>query len=167
MLVCGAVGTGGGGTPEHKIDICSSIVHLQPTTAWPKTPPSNRTAGVMSWILTHAHQIQTALVALTATLAAAVPSLEIKGSDFVNSKTGDKFEIVGVAYQPGGSAGYDPEKGEDPLSHGDSCMRDAALMQILGINTIRVYNLDPDINHDECASIFNAVRCFSLCLCLC
>jgi 1,3-beta-glucanosyltransferase GAS3 len=29
-------------------------------------------------------------------------------------------------------------------------------MQILGINTIRVYNLDPDLNHDECASIFNA-----------
>jgi hypothetical protein len=28
-------------------------------------------------------------------------------------------------------------------------------MQILGINAIRVYNLDPNINHDECASIFN------------
>jgi hypothetical protein len=36
-------------------------------------------------------------------------------------------------------------------------LRDAALMQVLGVNAIRVYNLDPDVNHDECASIFNAV----------
>lgn len=28
---------------------------------------------------------------------------------------------------------------------------------ILGVNAIRVYNLDPDLNHDMCASIFNAV----------
>lgn len=94
-------------------------------------------------------------------MVSAVPSLEIEGSDFVNPKTGDKFEIVGVAYQPGGSAGYNPKTGIDPLSHADACMRDAALMQILGINAIRVYNLDPDINHDECASIFNAVRIHS------
>lgn len=62
-----------------------------------------------------------------------------------------------MAYQPGGSAGYNPALGFDPLSDGAKCLRDAALMQILGINAIRVYNLDPDLNHDECASIFNAV----------
>jgi len=27
----------------------------------------------------------------------------------------------------------------------------------LGVNAIRVYNVDPDLNHDMCASIFNAV----------
>lgn len=26
-----------------------------------------------------------------------------------------------------------------------------------GVNAIRVYNLDPDLNHDLCASIFNEV----------
>lgn len=36
-------------------------------------------------------------------------------------------------------------------------MRDAALMQELGVNTIRSYNVDPTLNHDECASIFNSV----------
>lgn len=34
---------------------------------------------------------------------------------------------------------------------------DAAVMQKLGINTIRVYTINPAVNHDECVSIFNAV----------
>ncbi|KAK6845609.1 hypothetical protein PG995_015719 [Apiospora arundinis] len=101
-------------------------------------------------------QLQSALVALGATIVAAVPALEARGNQFVNPKTNDVFQIVGMAYQIGGSAGYDPSHGKDPLSNGDVCKRDAALMQVLGINTIRVYNLDPNLNHDECASIFNA-----------
>lgn len=99
-----------------------------------------------------------ALVALGgATLAAAVNPLEVQGNQFVDSKTGNAFQIVGMAYQIGGSAGYDPSHGKDPLSNADICKRDAALMQELGANSIRVYNLDPNLNHDECASIFNAV----------
>jgi hypothetical protein len=35
-------------------------------------------------------------------------------------------------------------------------------MQRLGVNAIRVYNLDPAINHDLCASIFNAVGIYLL-----
>lgn len=106
--------------------------------------------------------LQSALVALGATLAAAVQPMEVEGNYFVNPSTGNRFQIVGVAYQPGGSAGYKPEEGKDPLSNGDICMRDAALMQILGINTIRVYNLDPNLNHDECASIFNAAGMYMI-----
>ncbi|CAJ2511365.1 Uu.00g069900.m01.CDS01 [Anthostomella pinea] len=107
--------------------------------------------------------IQSALVAaLGATLANAVTTLEVKGRQFVNSKTGDAFQIVGAAYQIGGSSGYDPSHGKDPLSDGDICRRDAALMQTLGVNTIRVYNLSPDLNHDECASIFNAAGMYML-----
>jgi hypothetical protein len=99
-----------------------------------------------------------ALTALgAATSVAAVTTLEVHGSQFVNPKTGDAFQIVGAAYQIGGSSGYDPSHGKDPLSDGDICRRDAALLQMLGVNTIRVYNLSPNINHDECASIFNAV----------
>jgi len=65
-------------------------------------------------------------------------------------------------YQPGGSAGYKPDSGVDPLGNGTTCLRDAALMQSLGINTIRVYNLDPAINHDQCVSIFNAVGIYMI-----
>lgn len=95
-----------------------------------------------------------------ASLAAAVPAVEVKGSYFVNNATGDRYQIVGVAYQPGGSAGYSPTTGMDPLSNKDLCLRDAAIMQNLGVNALRVYNVDPDLNHDDCASILNAVRCF-------
>ena len=61
------------------------------------------------------------------------------------------------SYQPGGSDAFSATADTDPLSNGTSCLRDAALMQQLGINTIRVYNVDPTLNHDLCASIFNAV----------
>ncbi|KAI0203145.1 glycolipid anchored surface protein [Astrocystis sublimbata] len=106
---------------------------------------------------------RTALTALGAAASvAALPSLEVQGNQFVNAKTGDAFQIVGVAYQIGGSAGYDPKHGKDPLSNGDICRRDAALMQTLGVNTIRVYNLDPNLNHDECASIFNAAGMYMI-----
>ena len=64
------------------------------------------------------------------------------------------------SYQPGGSSGYNP--GSDPLSNGTNCLRDAALMQQLGVNAIRVYNVDPTINHDACASIFNAVGIYMI-----
>ena len=52
-------------------------------------------------------------------------------------------------YQPGGSAGFIAGSGVDPLSNGTLCLRDAALMQRLGVNTIRVYNLDPFLNHGQ------------------
>ncbi len=35
-------------------------------------------------------------------------------------------------------------------------------MQMLGINTIRVYNLDPSLDHNLCVSIFNAVGIYLL-----
>lgn len=57
-------------------------------------------------------------------------------------------------YQPGGSAKV--KKGSDPLSDINKCSRDIFLFQKLGINTIRVYSVDPDVNHDECMSLLAA-----------
>ncbi|KAH7320096.1 beta-glucanosyltransferase gel2 [Stachybotrys elegans] len=107
--------------------------------------------------------LQTALVALSATVVSAVTPLEIRGTGFVDPKTGNKFQIAGMAYQPGGAAAYEPEtSGGDPLSDVETCKRDAALMQMMGINAIRVYNLSPDLNHDECASVFNAAGMYMM-----
>lgn len=131
---------------------CSLVANMSTTslTVSPETLPS---------VLINSTQFQRTVLGLVgaASLAAAVPAIDVQGSFFVNNATGDRFQIVGVAYQPGGSSGYDPSSGVDPLSNKDNCLRDAALMQILGVNAIRVYNVDPDLNHDECASIFNAV----------
>lgn len=65
-----------------------------------------------------------------------MPTIEVQGADFVNAKTGARFQIVGVAYQPGGSSGYNPGSGIDPLSNGAVCLRDAALMQKMGKSTL-------------------------------
>jgi len=67
-----------------------------------------------------------------------------------------------ISYQPGGQSAYKPGSGVDPLSNATACLRDASLMQSLGINTIRSYNVDPTINHDECASIFNSVGIYMI-----
>ncbi|KAF7122670.1 hypothetical protein CNMCM5793_000780 [Aspergillus hiratsukae] len=99
-------------------------------------------------------------VCALATTARAVVPIEVKGKDFVNTETGARFQVLGVDYQPGGSSGFTKDK--DPLSDPDACLRDAALMQRLGVNTIRVYNLSPSLNHDECASIFNAAGIYMI-----
>ncbi|KAL9025849.1 MAG: hypothetical protein Q9196_005400, partial [Gyalolechia fulgens] len=109
-----------------------------------------------------ASKLLVTLFTLAASFVAAVQNIDVRGSEFVNNVTSDRFQIIGVAYQPGGSAGFNPGSGVDPLSNGTLCLRDAALMQRLGVNTIRVYNLDPSVNHDMCASIFNSVGIYLL-----
>ncbi|PYH48315.1 1,3-beta-glucanosyltransferase gel2 [Aspergillus saccharolyticus JOP 1030-1] len=109
-------------------------------------------------IPTYARLLATACA--LATTANAVTPLVVKGTDFVNSETGDRFQILGVDYQPGGSSGFSTT--EDPLSQPDACLRDAALMQSLGVNTIRVYNLSPTIDHSKCASIFNGAGIYMI-----
>ncbi|KAG9599945.1 beta-glucanosyltransferase gel2, partial [Aureobasidium melanogenum] len=67
---------------------------------------------------------------------------------------------VNCSYQPGGSSGVTATS--DPLSDPEACLRDAILLQRLGVNTIRVYNLIADIDHDQCASIFNAAGIYMI-----
>ena len=85
------------------------------------------------------HTFSKALVASTLLSAAsAVNVVNVQGQDFVDSVTGSRFEILGIDYQPGGSAGFQESSsgaGSDPLSNPTACLRDASLMQQLGINT--------------------------------
>ncbi|OAX78467.1 hypothetical protein ACJ72_07223 [Emergomyces africanus] len=104
----------------------------------------------------------TALFALLTSTVVAVTPIEVEGSQFVYTNSKKRFQIIGVDYQPGGSSGYNEESGADPLSDGDICLRDAALLQRLGANTIRVYNVNPKTNHDLCASIFNAAGIYMI-----
>ncbi|KAG0080447.1 1,3-beta-glucanosyltransferase gas1 [Linnemannia elongata] len=76
----------------------------------------------------------------------ALNPVSIKGTKFFDSVTQDQFFIKGVAYQPRTlAAGF-----SDPLSKPADCKRDFPLMKDLGLNTVRVYQVDPSLNHDEC-----------------
>ncbi|OCK83420.1 glycoside hydrolase family 72 protein [Lepidopterella palustris CBS 459.81] len=102
------------------------------------------------------------LLASLVSIVYAVHTIEVHNQEFVDTVTNKRLMIIGVDYQPGGQSGYNPGAGQDTLSNGTVCLRDAALLQRLGVNTIRVYNVDPAANHDECASIFNAVGIYMI-----
>ncbi|ODV92026.1 glycoside hydrolase family 72 protein, partial [Tortispora caseinolytica NRRL Y-17796] len=85
---------------------------------------------------------------------ANINPITIKGKHFFDSVTGEPFFIRGVDYQPGGEGGVN--FGADVLSDPTSCARDAYLLQNLKVNTIRVYAVDPTVQHDECMSLFAA-----------
>ncbi|GCE99916.1 glycolipid anchored surface protein 4 precursor [Zygosaccharomyces mellis] len=80
-----------------------------------------------------------------------VSPIAIHGKQFIDSITGEPFFIKGVDYQPGGSS--EVTEDNDPLSDSAICARDIVLFQDLGINTIRIYSLNPDLNHDKCMSM--------------
>jgi hypothetical protein len=63
---------------------------------------------------------------------AQVFPIEVRGHQFIDTKTNQPFLIKGVDYQPGGSSAYIGR--EDPLSDIDTCARDVFLFQLLGIN---------------------------------
>ncbi|KAJ2483383.1 1 3-beta-glucanosyltransferase gel4 [Coemansia sp. RSA 2131] len=83
-------------------------------------------------------------------VVAAIDPLTIKGSKWFNSKTGEQFYFKGVAYQPRtGLKSNNP----DPLADTVGCKRDVAVFKDLGINSIRVYDVDYTNSHDECMKL--------------
>ncbi|KAJ1978134.1 1 3-beta-glucanosyltransferase gel4 [Dimargaris verticillata] len=85
-----------------------------------------------------------------ATLAAATTALDTivtKGSKFFNSKSGEQFFIKGVAYQPRNA--YNATA-PDPLADVDTCVEQAAKFKELGLNLIRVYEVQNGNDHSKC-----------------
>ncbi|AOA68286.1 1,3-beta-glucanosyltransferase [Komagataella phaffii CBS 7435] len=93
----------------------------------------------------------TVLLFLVHVVLGYIHPITIKGKHFYDSLTGELFMVKGVDYQPGGASGVSTDK--DPLSEIEECARDILLFQELGINTIRVYSVNPDLNHDKCMSL--------------
>ncbi|ODQ78472.1 glycoside hydrolase family 72 protein [Babjeviella inositovora NRRL Y-12698] len=89
-------------------------------------------------------------------LIQAISCLEpvtLKGKRFIQD--GNVFWLKGIDYQPGGASGYDANANADVLSDAEACTRDTYVLQQLGVNTVRVYTVNPNVNHDECMTIFN------------
>ncbi|KAL6950977.1 hypothetical protein ACO0QE_000262 [Hanseniaspora vineae] len=78
-------------------------------------------------------------------------SIEIRNKFFVDSSTNEPFYIRGVDYQPGGASAVNTK--HDPLSDPETCTRDIGLFNDLGINTVRVYSVNPDLDHDVCMTL--------------
>lgn len=92
--------------------------------------------------------------------SADLPPIEVFGNKFFNSETGEQFFMKGIAYQP--STGESPDyissmsgkKYIDPMANPNICLRDLPYLVKLGVNTVRVYSVDPTSNHDECMNVF-------------
>lgn len=77
--------------------------------------------------------------------------IEINGKYFIDSQSKERFLVKGLAYQPGGASEVNHEL--DPLSDPRVCSRDIPLFQKLGVNTLRVYSINPDLDHNYCMSL--------------
>lgn len=87
-----------------------------------------------------------------------LPTIEIEGNKFFNSETGEQFFMKGIAYQQQvdqDSELYDGTPYVDPLADPHICLRDLPYLVELGINTIRVYHIDPSSSHDTCMKAFS------------
>ncbi|KAH7135179.1 Glucanosyltransferase-domain-containing protein [Dendryphion nanum] len=76
----------------------------------------------------------------------AIPIVTIKGSKFFTTD-GEQFYIKGITYQASTFDG-------NALTKSAQCEIDAQLIKELGANVIRVYSVDPTLNHDACMSSF-------------
>jgi len=85
-----------------------------------------------------------------------LPVINILGNKFFDSKTNEQFFIKGIAYQPTLTAeelsklSSTDAKYIDPLADKTTCDRDIPLLAKLGVNVIRVYQIDTSKNHDYC-----------------
>lgn len=86
-----------------------------------------------------------------------VPIIKIRGNKFYNSSNGEQFFIKGIAYQ----RMHHDNKSHKPAFHApyiDSvalnsrCLHDVKVLQELGVNVVRVYQIDPSASHTECMS---------------
>ncbi|AMD21838.1 HFL018Cp [Eremothecium sinecaudum] len=92
--------------------------------------------------------------------SSGLPVIEVFGNKFFESETGEQFFIKGIAYQPS-NAPQEHDTGApsdtkyiDPLAEVEICKRDLPYLKKLGVNTIRVYSIDPTKSHDICMEEF-------------
>ncbi|QDS69948.1 hypothetical protein FKW77_002337 [Venturia effusa] len=83
------------------------------------------------------------LTSLLFSSASAILTITAKGAKLFTSD-GKQFFNKGVAYQA---------TPDDPLVNLNQCTLDVNLMKTMGVNSIRVYHVDPQQNHDACMKV--------------
>ncbi|RKP26150.1 Glucanosyltransferase-domain-containing protein [Syncephalis pseudoplumigaleata] len=87
----------------------------------------------------------------------ALNPIVIKGHKLFDGVTGEEFFVKGVAYQPRGTTKF-----VDPLANEAGCQRDVPLLKEMNVNTIRVYQVDNDANHDACMKLLSSAGIYLL-----
>lgn len=100
--------------------------------------------------------LQAALFAQAAFQIDMAPVIEISGNKFFNSSDKSQFFIRGVAYQRPLQYRKSPIGYIDSLALPSLCLKDLEYFIELGVNTVRVYQVDPAANHDVCMNVFAA-----------
>lgn len=98
----------------------------------------------------------------------ALPKVTRSGR-YLYTDDGTRFYIKGIAYQeqgavvPGnGNAFLEPSSFFDPLADQNACNRDVVQLKALGVNTIRVYNVNSTLNHDACMQTLSAANIYTI-----
>ncbi|KAG9084252.1 1,3-beta-glucanosyltransferase gas1 [Ceratobasidium sp. UAMH 11750] len=114
-----------------------------------------------------------AVAACVLPLATALPKIHAKGK-YLYDESGNRFYIKGVAYQEAGelgpetdanaaNGGYpEPTTYIDPLALGTACDRDLPYLKQLGVNAIRVYSVNSQLNHDDCMTKLNDAGIYTI-----
>ncbi|CAK7906231.1 pH-responsive protein 1 [[Candida] anglica] len=88
-----------------------------------------------------------------------IAPIEVVGSKLFYQGSETQFFIKGIAYQQMRQPNETYSKELkcsyiDPLANATTCLRDLELLKELGVNLVRVYQIDPLANHDICMEAF-------------
>lgn len=105
---------------------------------------------VLAWLL---------FAAIASAANTTLAPIEIVDNQFRLAASNTRFLVKGIAYQQMRQPGfaYDPSIKTgylDPLANATACRRDLDLLTELGVNVVRVYQVDPMSNHDECMAAY-------------
>ena len=81
-----------------------------------------------------------------------LPPIITKGNKFFDSVTGQEFRMKGMAFFPRPNSGKMANVGNYDWAadkHEDVWKPHLKVLQDLGVNTIRLYSVDPGVSHDK------------------
>lgn len=96
----------------------------------------------------------------------ALPAIQRKGSFLFDSSSGERFYIKGVAYSSNLGSSQTNVTGTisqlDPLANAAGCARDIPFFTQLGVNVIRVYQVNASLDHSSCMNALDSAGIYVL-----